>query len=459
MSVTVVVLAAGQGKRMHSDLPKVLHRVAGKPMIEHVLDSAAAVSDRTPVVVHGHGGERLVAGLAHRGVTWAEQREQLGTGHAVAQTLDQIPAEDTVLILYGDVPLLTSRALADLLDAAASGFAVLTARMSDPSGYGRIVRGTDGSLLRIVEHKDASEDELRIDEINTGIMAVRGALLHKWIPALGNDNAQGEYYLTDCVAMAVAEGVAVGSATLADAAEAMGVNNRRQLAEVERLYQARLADALLEQGVTLLDPSRLDVRGTLVCGRDVVIDVNVVIEGDVTLGDGVHVGPNNVIRDARIDDGVEILPNCVIESVTIGASSRIGPFARLRPETTLGRAVHIGNFVEIKKSDIAAGSKVNHLAYVGDAEIGERVNVGAGTITCNYDGAFKHKTVLEDDVFVGSDTQLVAPVRVGRGVTIGAGTTVTEDVEAGRLVISRVRQKTISGWERPRKDNASTEKK
>jgi len=459
MSVTVVVLAAGQGKRMHSDLPKVLHRVAGKPMIEHVLDSAAAVSDRTPVVVHGHGGERLVAGLAHRGVTWAEQREQLGTGHAVAQTLDQIPAEDTVLILYGDVPLLTSRALADLLDAAASGFAVLTARMSDPSGYGRIVRGTDGSLLRIVEHKDASEDELRIDEINTGIMAVRGALLHKWIPALGNDNAQGEYYLTDCVAMAVAEGVAVGSATLADAAEAMGVNNRRQLAEVERLYQARLADALLEQGVTLLDPSRLDVRGTLVCGRDVVIDVNVVIEGDVTLGDGVHVGPNNVIRDARIDDGVEILPNCVIESVTIGASSRIGPFARLRPETTLGRAVHIGNFVEIKKSDIAAGSKVNHLAYVGDADIGERVNVGAGTITCNYDGAFKHKTVLEDDVFVGSDTQLVAPVRVGRGVTIGAGTTVTEDVEAGRLVISRVRQKTISGWERPRKDNASTEKK
>jgi len=459
MSVTVVVLAAGQGKRMHSDLPKVLHRVAGKPMIEHVLDSAAAVSDRTPVVVHGHGGERLVAGLAHRGVTWAEQREQLGTGHAVAQTLDQIPAEDTVLILYGDVPLLTSRALADLLDAAASGFAVLTARMSDPSGYGRIVRGTDGSLLRIVEHKDASEDELRIDEINTGIMAVRGALLHKWIPALGNDNAQGEYYLTDCVAMAVAEGVAVGSATLADAAEAMGVNNRRQLAEVERLYQARLADALLEQGVTLLDPSRLDVRGTLVCGRDVVIDVDVVIEGDVTLGDGVHVGPNNVIRDARIDDGVEILPNCVIESVTIGASSRIGPFARLRPETTLGRAVHIGNFVEIKKSDIAAGSKVNHLAYVGDADIGERVNVGAGTITCNYDGAFKHKTVLEDDVFVGSDTQLVAPVRVGRGVTIGAGTTVTEDVEAGRLVISRVRQKTISGWERPRKDNASTEKK
>ncbi len=453
MSVTVVVLAAGQGKRMHSDLPKVLHQVAGKPMIEHVLDSAAAVSDRVPVVVHGHGGEQLVAGLAHREVKWAEQREQLGTGHAVAQTLDQLPADDTVLILYGDVPLLTARALRDLLEAAAdSGFAVLTARMPDPSGYGRIVRARDGSLLRIVEHKDASTSELDIDEINTGIMAVHGSLLHKWIPALGNDNAQGEYYLTDCVAMAVAEGTAVGSATLADAAEAMGVNNRRQLAEVERLYQGRLADALLEQGVTLIDPSRLDVRGTLECGRDVVIDVNVVFEGRVCLGDGVRVGPNNVIRDAQIDAGVEILPNCVIESVTIGPSSRIGPFARLRPETTLGRDVHIGNFVEIKKSAIAAGSKVNHLAYVGDAEIGERVNVGAGTITCNYDGAFKHKTVLEDDVFVGSDTQLVAPVRVGRGVTIGAGTTVTEDVEAGRLVISRVRQKTISGWERPRKD-------
>ena len=339
MSVTVVVLAAGQGKRMHSDRPKVLHQVAGKPMIEHVLDSAAAVSDRVPVVVHGHGGEQLVAGLAHREVKWAEQREQLGTGHAVAQTLDQVPAEDTVLILYGDVPLLTPGALSDLLEAAAtSGFAVLTARMPDPSGYGRIVRASDGSVARIVEHKDASADELAIDEINTGIMAVRGALLHQWTPALGNDNAQGEYYLTDCVAMAVSEGIAVGSATLADAAEAMGVNNRRQLAEVERLYQRRLADALLEQGVTLIDPSRLDVRGTLECGRDVVIDVNVVFEGRVCLGDGVRVGPNNVIRDAQIDAGAEILPNCVIESVTIGASSRIGPFARLRPETTLGRS-------------------------------------------------------------------------------------------------------------------------
>ncbi|MEQ8496658.1 MAG: bifunctional UDP-N-acetylglucosamine diphosphorylase/glucosamine-1-phosphate N-acetyltransferase GlmU [Gammaproteobacteria bacterium] len=453
MSVTVVVLAAGQGKRMHSDLPKVLHQVAGKAMIEHVLDSAAAVSNRTPVVVHGHGGERLVAALADRGITWIEQREQLGTGHAVAQTLAELPADDTVLILYGDVPLLTVAALQDLLDAAAAeGFAVLTAHMADPSGYGRIVRDEAGRLARIVEHKDATPSELVLDEINTGIMAVRGALLHRWIPALGNDNAQGEYYLTDCVAMAVAEGIAVGSATLADPAEAMGVNNRRQLAEVERLYQARVANALLDQGVTLLDPARLDVRGTLRCGRDVVIDVNVVFEGEVSLGDGVRIGANNVIRNARIEDGVEILPNCVIEDATIGTTSRIGPFARLRPDTRLARDVHIGNFVEIKKADIAAGSKVNHLAYVGDAEIGERVNVGAGTITCNYDGAFKHKTVLEDDVFVGSDTQLVAPVRVGRGVTIAAGTTVTEDVEADRLVISRVRQKTISGWQRPRKD-------
>ncbi|MEQ8663282.1 MAG: bifunctional UDP-N-acetylglucosamine diphosphorylase/glucosamine-1-phosphate N-acetyltransferase GlmU, partial [Gammaproteobacteria bacterium] len=315
-----------------------------------------------------------------------------------------------------------------------------------------IVRDVSGRLTRIVEHKDATAAELAVDEINTGIMAVRGELLHEWIPVLGNDNAQGEYYLTDCVALAVAAGCEVGSATLAEPAEAMGVNNRRQLAEVERLFQARVAAGLLDDGVTLLDPARIDVRGSLRCGRDVVIDVNVVFEGEVTLGDGVRIGPNNVIREARIDDGVEILPNCVIDSVTIGAGSRIGPFARLRPETTLGRDVHIGNFVEIKKADIAAGSKVNHLAYVGDAEIGQRVNVGAGTITCNYDGAFKHKTVLEDDVFVGSDTQLVAPVRVGRGVTIAAGTTVTEDVEADRLVISRVRQKTISGWQRPRKE-------
>jgi len=452
MSVTVIVLAAGQGKRMHSDLPKVLHKVAGKPMIEHVLDTAASLSDRDPVVVHGHGGERLIAGLAHRAITWVEQRAQLGTGHAVAQTLSQLPSEGMILILYGDVPLLTTASLQRLLAAATDGIGVLTARLPDPTGYGRIVRDVRGRLLRIVEHKDATVDELALTEINTGIMAVDAALLQRWIPGLGNDNAQGEYYLTDCVALAVGEGLDVGSATLADISEALGVNNRRQLAEVERLHQARETGRLLDQGVTLLDPARVDIRGALECGRDVIIDVNVVFEGKVTLGDGVRIGPNNVIVDSVIGNNVEILPNCVIEATAIGANARIGPFSRLRPETRLAADVHVGNFVEIKKSDIGRGSKVNHLSYVGDAEVGQRVNVGAGTITCNYDGAHKHKTVLEDDVFVGSDTQLVAPVRVGRGVTIAAGTTVTEDVEAERLVISRVRQKSISGWQRPRKD-------
>ncbi len=453
MSVSVIVLAAGQGKRMHSDLPKVLHPVAGKPMVEHVLDTAAKLSDLPPIVVHGHGGERLVAALAHRKVEWVEQAEQLGTGHAVAQALPRVAEKDTVLILYGDVPLLTAPPLERLLQAAApGGFAVLTARLPDPTGYGRIVRGKDGALSRIVEHKDANAAERDIDEINTGIMAVSGALLGRWIPQLGNTNAQGEYYLTDCVEMAVAEGIAVGSSVLEDADEAMGVNDRRQLAHIERVFQGRVAQGLLERGVTLIDPARIDVRGELECGRDVVIDVNAVFEGRVVLGDGVHIGPNSFIREAELGDGVEVLPNCVIESARIGARSRIGPFARVRPDSDLASDVHIGNFVEIKKSRIGEGSKVNHLSYVGDAEVGRQVNVGAGTITCNYDGAHKHLTVLEDEVFVGSDTQLVAPVRVGRGVTIAAGTTVTEDVEADRLVISRVRQKTISGWQRPRKD-------
>lgn len=456
MSVTPVVLAAGQGKRMHSDLPKVLHPVAGKPMVEHVLDTAATLSDVRPVVVHGHGGERLVAALEHRDVHWVEQAEQLGTGHAVAQTLPAIGDDTLVLVLYGDVPLLREASLRRLVEAAeGSGFAVLTVSMPDPSGYGRIVRDPSGGIARIVEHKDASDAELVIDEINTGIMAIAAAHLKAWIPRLGNDNAQGEYYLTDCVAMAVAEGVSVAGVLIEDEEEAMGVNDRRQLALVERHYQRRTAAALMSAGVTLMDPERIDVRGELRCGRDVVIDVNAVFEGRVSLGDGVRIGPNAVITDCEIGAGVNVLPNCVLESATIGAGSRIGPFARVRPDTRLAEHVHIGNFVEVKKADIGEGSKVNHLSYVGDAEIGERVNVGAGTITCNYDGANKHKTILGDDVFVGSDTQLVAPVRVGRGVTIGAGTTVTEDVEDDRLVISRVRQKTVSGWERPRKDKKS----
>lgn len=453
MSVTPLVLAAGQGKRMHSDLPKVLHPVAGKPMVEHVLDTAAAVSDARAVVVYGHGGDSLRSALAHRAVQWVEQAEQLGTGHAVAQALPSIGADTTVLILYGDVPLLRDTSLSRLVAAAEdTGFAVLTVSMPDPAGYGRIVRDASGSIVRIVEHKDASDSELAIAEINTGIMAISAQYLREWIPRLRNDNAQGEYYLTDCVAMAVQQDVIVAGVLIDDDEEAMGVNDRRQLAMVERHFQRRQAQALMANGVTLIDPERFDVRGDVECGRDVIIDVNVILEGRVRLGSGVHIGPNVVISDCDIGDNVRVLPNSVLESAKVGAGSRIGPFARLRPETELADDVHIGNFVEVKKSHIATGSKVNHLSYVGDAEIGERVNVGAGTITCNYDGAHKHRTVLEDDVFVGSDTQLVAPVRVGKGVTIAAGTTVTDDVEADRLVISRVRQKTISGWQRPRKE-------
>ena len=422
-------------------------------MVEHVLYTAAAVSDQIPVVVHGYGGQRLIEALSHREVTWVEQAEQLGTGHAVAQALPHVSDGSTVLILFGDVPLLKKSSLDRLVSAAIkTGFAVLTVGMPDPNGYGRIVRDESGSIERIVEQKDANDAELDIAEINTGIMAISASNLESWIPKLNNDNTQGEYYLTDCVAMAVTEGITVKGVMIDDPQEAMGVNDRRQLAQVERHYQRRIADVLMDAGVTLVDPERVDIRGDLQCGRDVVIDVNVIFEGRVSLGNNVRIGPNNFIADCDIDDGVDILPNCVLDSASIGQDSRIGPFSRVRPESRLGNGVHIGNFVEIKKSDIAAGSKVNHLSYVGDAEIGSRVNVGAGTITCNYDGAHKHKTILDDDVFVGSNTELVAPVSIGAGVTIAAGTTVTEDVEADQLVISRVRQKTVAGWKRPQKD-------
>lgn len=455
MNLTVCILAAGQGKRMHSDRPKVLHEIGGKSLVGHVLDTARALTTREPIVVFGHGGDQLQAAFADAPITWIEQREQLGTGHAVGQALDAIPQDGMTLILYGDVPLLRAETLERLIDAAADGsFGLLTVNLDDPGGYGRIVRDTAGEVCRIVEHKDASEAELAIREINTGIMAINSADLHRWIPALGNSNAQGEYYLTDCVAAAAADGVKIVSVLAGSEAEVTGVNNRQQLAALERRYQRDYADSLMELGVMLRDPDRIDVRGSLQCGRDVEIDVNAVFIGDVTLGDRVHVGPNCVIENAVVGNDVEFLPNCVIESASIGDGSRVGPFARVRPETVLGRSVHVGNFVEVKKSHIHDGSKVNHLSYVGDSEIGRNVNVGAGTITCNYDGAFKHKTVIEDDVFIGSDTQLVAPVTIGRGATVGAGTTVTDDVGADELVISRVKQRAISGWKRPRKDTS-----
>lgn len=453
MNLTVCILAAGQGKRMHSDRPKVLHEIGGKPLVGHVIDTARALSTAEPVVVFGHGGDQLKAAFADTPITWIEQREQLGTGHAVGQALEAIPRDGMTLILYGDVPLLRAETLERLIDEAADGsFGLLTVNLGDPAGYGRIVRDAAGKVCRIVEHKDANPEELAISEINTGIMAISSADLHRWIPALDNSNAQGEYYLTDCVAAAVADGVKIVSVLAGSEAEVTGVNNRQQLAALERCYQRDHADRLMELGVMLRDPDRIDVRGSLQCGRDVEIDINAVFIGDVTLGDRVRVGPNCVIENAVIGNDVELLPNCVIESASIGDGSRIGPFARVRPETVLGRSVHVGNFVEVKKSRIDDGSKVNHLSYVGDSEIGANVNVGAGTITCNYDGAFKHKTVIEDDVFIGSDTQLVAPVTIGRGATVGAGTTVTDDVGADELVISRVKQKTISGWKRPRKD-------
>lgn len=452
MNLSVCILAAGQGTRMRSDRPKVLHHLAGRSLVGHVIDTARQVSSAAPIVIYGHGGDQLQTAFADEAITWVEQAEQLGTGHAVAQALDAIPHDGMTLILYGDVPLLRADSLEALIAAAQkTGFGLLTVCLPDPAGYGRIVRNAKGAVTSIVEHKDASAEELLIDEINTGIMAIKSDALHKWIPAIGNNNAQSEYYLTDCVAAAVADGVEIVTVSASSEAEVTGVNSRDQLAQLERQYQTDNAQYLMEQGVMLRDPARIDVRGNLRCGRDVEIDINAVFIGEVSLGDRVKIGPNCVIENATIGDDVELLSNCVLESASVGNGSRIGPFARLRPETMLGEDVHIGNFVEIKKSDISKGSKVNHLAYVGDSEIGRNVNVGAGTITCNYDGAYKHKTIIEDDVFVGSDTQLVAPVRIGRGATLGAGTTVTADVAENDLVISRVKQKAISGWTRPQK--------
>ena len=452
MNLTVCILAAGQGKRMNSDLPKVLHTLADKPLVGHVIDTAREISSQDPIVVYGYGGSLLPEAFQRDSIVWVEQREQLGTGHAVGQALTHVPSDTMFLILYGDVPLVRSSTLLKLVGAAEStGFGLLTAVFEDPHGYGRIVRNSDGEIIRVVEEKDASPDERAVTEINTGIMAIKSDYLHRWIPSLSNKNAQGEYYLTDCVAVAVAEGIEITSISASSVTEVTGVNDRAELAALERQYQNQAARVLMECGVMLRDPSRIDIRGELTCGRDVEIDINSVFIGKVALGNRVIIGPNCIIENAVIGDDVELLANCVIESAEIGAESRIGPFARVRPETVLGSGVHIGNFVEVKNSQIRDGSKINHLSYVGDSEIGHNVNVGAGTITCNYDGADKHKTVIEDDVFVGSGTQLVAPVTVGRGATIGAGTTVTADVGAKELVVSRIKQKAIPGWSRSRK--------
>ena len=450
MSLSIVILAAGQGTRMRSALPKVLHPIGGRPLLRHVINTASQLSPDSIHVVFGHGGDQVREVLADADVSWIEQAEQLGTGHAVDQVMPLISDDNTVLVLYGDVPLITPETLQPMVEQAGSGkLSVLTAVLDDPCGYGRMVRDNEGRLTSIVEHKDASEEHLQITEINTGFLAAPAGMLRGWLSRLDNRNVQGEYYLTDVIAMAASDGVPVESVGAADEFEILGVNDRVQLATLERAYQRRLADQLMRAGVTLADPARIDIRGELFTGSDCSIDVNAVFEGNVRLGDGVCIGPNCVISNTRIGDATQVFANCVIEDACIGGSSRIGPFARIRPETELDERVHVGNFVEIKKSKIAAGSKVNHLSYIGDTHMGSGVNIGAGTITCNYDGANKHLTEIGNDVFIGSDTQLVAPVRVGDGATIGAGTTVTREVPAGELTLSRSPQKTIEGWRRP----------
>lgn len=449
--MNIVILAAGQGKRMHSKLPKVLHPIAGKALVRHVIDTARQLAPEKLVVVYGHGGEALRATLTDDDLAWARQEPQLGTGHAVMQAVPEISPGGQTLVLYGDVPLTQAETLTRLLQAGQDGLSILTVELANPTGYGRIVRDASGRVQRIVEEKDATSAEKAITEVNTGIMAIPSGKLADWLARLSNHNAQGEYYLTDIVALAVAEGVPVHTAQPASEWEVLGVNSKMQLAELERVHQRNIADRLLIDGVRLADPARLDVRGELLHGHDVAIDVGCVFEGRVELGDGVEVGPYCVLKNVKVGTGTRIAAFCHFEDAVIGPDGVLGPYARLRPGTELGPEVHVGNFVEVKNSKIAAQSKANHLAYIGDAEIGQRVNVGAGTITCNYDGANKHKTIIEDDVFIGSDTQLVAPVTVGRGATLGAGTTLTKNAPADALTVSRAKQISLSGWVRPQK--------
>ncbi|MEE3651702.1 MULTISPECIES: bifunctional UDP-N-acetylglucosamine diphosphorylase/glucosamine-1-phosphate N-acetyltransferase GlmU [unclassified Brenneria] len=448
-AMSVVILAAGKGTRMYSDLPKVLHPLAGKPMVQHVIDAAMTTGAQHVHLVYGHGGDLLKRELSDPALNWVLQAEQLGTGHAMQQAAPFFADDEDILMLYGDVPLISPTTLRNLLQAKPlGGIGLLTVKLDDPSGYGRIVR-ENGAIVGIVEHKDASDEQRRINEINTGILVAAGKDLKRWLSQLNNDNAQGEYYITDIIAMAAAEGRRVVAVHPDRLSEVEGVNNRLQLSALERVYQHEQAERLLLAGVMLLDPSRFDLRGELLHGRDVTIDANVVVEGQVTLGHRVKIGAGCVIKNSVIGDDCEISPYSVLENATLEAHCTIGPFARLRPGAELAEGAHVGNFVELKKARLGKGSKAGHLSYLGDADIGAGVNIGAGTITCNYDGANKHKTVIGDDVFVGSDTQLIAPVKVASGATIGAGTTVTRDVAENQLVISRVKQQHIDDWRRP----------
>lgn len=452
MSLSIIILAAGQGKRMGSDLPKVLQPLAGKPLLHHVIACSRDVGAADICVVHGHGGELVQAAFTEQPIRWALQAEQLGTGHAVMQAVADTPNDNLVLVLYGDVPLLRPATLKRLIEACGSDeAAVLTVNMDDPFGYGRIIRDS-GTVIRSVEEKDATADERAIREINTGVFCCPADKLKGWLKRLGNDNKQGEYYLTDVIGIAVADGVTVHGIKADSRVEIMGINDKKQLAEAERALQIRRAEELMHQGVGLADPARLDIRGTLTCGKDVYIDVNAIFEGDVTLGDNVRIESNNLIRDSKIGAGTVVHSNCHIEGAKTGPNCEIGPFARMRPGVELADTVKIGNFVEIKKSTIASGSKVNHLTYIGDTDIGKKVNVGAGTITCNYDGVNKHRTTIGDGAFIGSGVELVAPVDIGEGATIGAGSTISKSAPPNELTVQRSRQTTIKNWKAPQKN-------
>lgn len=448
--LNIVILAAGKGTRMHSNKPKVLHAIGGQPILGHVIKAAQALSPQKIIVVYGYGGEVVREAFADEAITWVNQAEQLGTGHAVQQAAPYLDADATTLVLLGDVPLVNAAACQALIAQAADKLAVLSFNKPDPTGYGRIVRNTDGLVTAIVEHKDASESQRAINEVNTGIMAMPNRYLTQWLTQLSNNNAQGEYYLTDIVALANQQQVTVVAEITADEWSVTGINSKTDLSQIERVYQQRVAQQLMLQGVTLRDPQRLDVRGTLVCGKDVEIDVNCVFEGNVTLGDNVKVASHCVIKNATIKAGTQVAPFTHIDDTEIGENSRIGPYARLRPGTVLQSDTHIGNFVELKNAQVDVGSKVNHLSYVGDATVGKLVNIGAGTITCNYDGANKFRTVIEDGAFIGSDSQLVAPVTIGKNATIAAGSTITRNAPADALTFCRAKeQKTIVGWKRP----------
>ncbi|HEX5789036.1 MAG TPA: bifunctional UDP-N-acetylglucosamine diphosphorylase/glucosamine-1-phosphate N-acetyltransferase GlmU [Woeseiaceae bacterium] len=450
MGLSIVILAAGQGTRMRSSLPKVLQPLAGRPLLAHVIDCAHALAPDDVCIVHGHGAERVRSAFPGAGLRWALQAEQHGTGHALLQAMPGTPEGNRVLVLYGDVPLLEPGTLAKLLETPAGDVALLTVELADPTGYGRVVR-EDDSVRRIVEQKDATADERAIREVNTGVMVLPAARLKAWLSRLGNDNAQGEYYLTDVIAMAAADGVRVHGVRAPEQEEVMGINDRKQQAEAERALQRRQVEALMAEGVAFADPARVDIRGTLTCGRDVFIDVNAVFEGSVRLGDGVRIESNNLVRDSEVGDGTLVHSNCHIEGATAAAGCEIGPFARLRPGAKLAAGVKVGNFVEVKNSELGENSKANHLTYLGDSSIGVNVNVGAGTITCNYDGANKHRTVIGDRAFIGSGVMLVAPVEVGAGATVGAGSTITKPVPAGELALERSKQVVVKGWQRPAK--------